>query len=95
MVEKKQFKYDSRGRIIKEEKKEEAPKPKFVPIESNVKLASYHEFLGHAHLQNYNINLKINEFDQLDRVFDKSKSVFKDWKLDKPKLIKEGLIDEV
>jgi hypothetical protein len=28
-------------------------------------------------------------------VFDKSKSVFKDWKLDKSKLIKEGLIDEV
>ena len=50
VVEKKQFKYDSRGRILKEEKKEEAPKPKFVAIESNVRLASYHEFLGHAHL---------------------------------------------
>ena len=64
-------------------------------MNSKVKLASYHQFLGHAHIQNYNINTKINEFDQLDGVFDKNKSVFKDWKMDKAKTIQDGLIDEI
>lgn len=46
-------------------------------------------------MSNYNINTKVNEFDSIDRKFDKNKSVFKDWKLDKEKLVKEGFQDEI
>ena len=45
-------------------------------------LTSYHEFLGQAHLDDYNINTKSNEFDAVNRNFDRNKSVFKDWKID-------------
>ena len=62
---------------------------------STVKLASYHQFLGRAFVGQYNINTKVNEYDSVDRVFDKDKSIFKDWKLDKPKLIQEGFLDEI
>jgi len=41
-------------------------------------------------MHNYNINTKINMFDSVDRMFDKSKSVFKDWKDDNKKNIKRG-----
>ena len=40
--------------------------------------------MSHAHLGEYKTNLRVNEFDSVDRKFDKDKSVFKDWKVDKP-----------
>lgn len=58
-------------------------------------MTSYHQFLSQAYLGDYKTNTKINEFDKLDRVFDKNNSVFKDWKLDQPKKICEGLADEI
>ena len=62
-------------------------KKAFVPHKTIVKMNSYHQFLGHAHLGDYQINSKVNDFTSSVREFDKNKSVFKDWKLDKPKLI--------
>jgi len=62
---------------------------------STIKLTSYHEFLGHAFLDHYNINTKVNQFDSVDREFNKDKSVFKDWKTDRPKAIAEGFLDEI
>lgn len=48
-----------------------------------------------AHLGDYNLHIKVNEFDQLDRQFDKNKSVFKEWKVDVPKKIVEGFREEI
>lgn len=62
---------------------------------SNIKLTSYHEFVGEAFLYDYNIGKKINEMDKIDRKFDKNRSVFKDWKLDNPKLVAEGFLEEI
>lgn len=62
---------------------------------SKVKLTSYHEFVGSALLTHYHINTKENKFDAVERNFDLSKSVFKEWKLDRPKMIEQGLVEEV
>ena len=67
----------------------------FIPITSTVKATSYHEFIGHAFLGDYKINTKINKFNSIERVFEKEKSVFKDWKLDKEDKVVEGFLDEV
>lgn len=58
-------------------------------------MASYHEFFSTAFKGNYNINSKVNKFDSIDRKFDKNKSVFKDWKTDNDKRIREGFQDEI
>ena len=46
-------------------------------------------------LANYNINTKENKFDAVERTFDRSKSVFKEWKIDRPKAIEQGLLEEI
>ena len=74
--------------------KEEEKEP-FVPLQSDIRLTSYHQFLSTAHLGDYNLHIKVNEFDELDRRFDKNTSVFKDWKLDVPKKIVEGFREEI
>jgi len=76
-------------------KKKKPPKPPFVPSIEKTKLTSYHEFLSTAFLGSYNINTKVNEFDSIDRKFDKNKSVFKDWKPDRPKAVADGFKDEI
>jgi len=48
-------------------------------------MTSYHRFLSRAFAGDYVVNLKINEFDSVDRAFDKERSVFKEWREDKPK----------
>ena len=67
----------------------------FIPRTSVVKLTSYHEFLGQAHLGAYALNTKVNQFDSVDREFKKEKSVFRDWRLDRPKAVGEGFMDEI
>ena len=67
---------------------------KFDPIVSTVKLTSYHEFLGHPFLGEYQINTKLKDSSE-DRVFKKEKSVFKDWKIDRPKALADGFVDDV
>lgn len=60
----------------------------FVPMVSKVKLTSYHEFVGSAFLgSNYVTNTKENLQNKVERTFDFKKSVFKDWKRDKEKVI--------
>lgn len=78
--------------VVKKKPKEEK---KFVPLTATVKLTSYHEFLGRAFLGDYRINTKVNEFDSVDRVFNKDKSVFKDWRLDRPKAMADGFLADV
>ena len=75
--------------------KKKVEKPKFEPRFSDIRCTSYHQFLSTAHLDDYNIHTKVNEFDALDRQFDKNKSVFKDWKLDNNKKIVEGFREEI
>lgn len=82
------------GRIAAKRLEEEEPEP-FVPIVSTIKLTSYHQFLGQAHLDKYNVNTKVNEFDSIDRAFEKDKSIFKDWRLDKPKAVCDGFLEEI
>ena len=65
------------------------------PKISKVKLTSFHEFLGYPNIQHYNLNIKINDFDAVNRVFNKDKSVFKDWKGDNHKQIADALSDEI
>jgi hypothetical protein len=67
----------------------------FVPRVSPIVMTSYHQFLSQPHLGDYKCNTKVNEFDKLDRKFDKNNSVFKDWKVDNTKKIKDGLSDEI
>jgi len=74
--------------------KEEEKEP-FVPLQSDIRLTSYHQFLSTAHLGDYNLHIKVNEFDELDRRFDKNTSVFKDWKVDVQKKIVEGFREEI
>jgi len=62
---------------------------------SEVRMTSYHRFLSRAFSGEYKVNLKVNEFDSVERVFDKSKSVFKEWKEDKPAKIAEGMQQEI
>ena len=76
-------------------KKKQKNTTPFEPIESTVKLTSYHEFLGHPFLGDYKINTKVNQFDSVDRVFNKERSVFKDWRLDRPKAMADGFLDEM
>ena len=76
-------------------KKKQKEKPVFDPIESTVKLTSYHEFLGHPFLRDYKINTKVNQFDSVDRVFNKERSVFKDWRIDRPKIMADGFLEEM
>ena len=68
---------------------------KFDPIVSTVKLTSYHEFLGHPFLGEYKINSKLNEGTLENRVFILRKSVFKDWRIDQPKPMADGFLDDV
>ena len=58
--------------------------PDFTPIISTFKVLSYHQFMGSAFLEDYNINTKNTKFNVNERKFDKNKSVFKDWRLDIP-----------
>jgi len=79
---------------VKTAKPKEEKEP-FVPLQSDIRLTSYHQFLSTAHLGDYNLHIKVNEFDSVDRRFDKNKSVFKDWKVDVPKKIVEGFREEI
>ena len=74
---------------------EELPEEEFIPRVSEIKLTSYHQIMSHAHLGEYKTNLRVNEFDSVDRKFDKDKSIFKDWKVDKQQLIKDGFCAEI
>lgn len=87
-------KKEERGLLLPKPKKKQ-PKPPFEPRIQKTMVTSYHEFLSTAFMSHYNINTKINEFDSIDRKFDKNKSVFKDWKLDRTKAIQEGFKDEI
>ena len=60
-----------------------------------MKLTSYHEFLGHPFLGDYKINTKVTDFNSVDRNFNRDKSVFKEWKIDRAKVMGEGFLDEV
>lgn len=85
-------------RNVKKVKKTTKPKEdngSFIPRQSDIRLTSYHQFLSTAHLGDYNLHIKVNEFDELDRRFDKNTSVFKDWKIDVPKKIVEGFREEI
>lgn len=84
-----------RKKFKQEVHESDTPKETFVPHLSTVKMTSYHQFLGRAYSEEYTVNMKVNEFDSVDRAFDKDKSVFKEWKVDKPKTISEGLLEEV
>lgn len=89
-------KFDKRGfPIIRPPGYKKPEKKKFIPKVAKVALTSYHQFLGRAHLSDYNVNTKLNDFNALDRVFDKDNSVFKDWRLDRPKAIADGFVAEI
>lgn len=47
-----------------------------------MKITSYRQFMGSAYLGEYNTNFKANLFNLKEREFDRSKSVFRDWKID-------------
>ena len=51
--------------------------------------------MGSAFLGDYNINTKNTKFNVNERKFDKNKSVFKDWRLDVPRRIEEGFMNEI
>lgn len=80
---------------LTKQKPKKKVEPPFVPKISKVKLVSYHQFLGRAHTSDYNVNIKVNDVNAINREFDKDKSVFKDWKIDKPKPIEKGMQDEL
>ena len=46
-------------------------------------------------MKDYNQNIKHTKFNLNDRKFDKSKSVFKDWRLDNPKKIEQNFLEEI
>lgn len=86
--------FDARRQKQKQQEMQEQ-KAEFKPQVERTRLTSYHEFLSTAFLSSYNINTKINQFDSIERKFDKSKSVFKDWKVDRTKAIQDGFLDEI
>lgn len=67
----------------------------YEPKVSKIRLTSYHNFMGEAFLGDYKINNKINLYDTADRGFNKDRSVFKDWRMDRYQLVKDGFLEEV
>ena len=80
--------YDSPDKSKEEE-------PVFVPKVSTVNITSYHQFLGSAHLSEYNLNIKEQATNNVERKFDRKNSVFKDWKGDNIRKLQDGFLYEV
>lgn len=68
-------------------------KTKFEPMTTQVKLTTYHQFIGTAFLGDYNSNLKQRkEGATPKRTFNRMASLFKDWKVDEYKPIWTGFL---
>lgn len=97
--EEEKIEYDRFGQKINKnlafssEKKIE--EPEFIPRVNTVSITSYHQFLGSAHLSEYNLNIKETQNNNFERKFDRKNSVFKDWKGDNIKKLQEGFLYEV
>jgi len=50
--------------------------------------------MGSAYLGEYNTNVKAHLFNLKEREFDRSKSVFKDWKIDTKASLEKGFAEE-
>ena len=73
---------------------ESSSSEEFVPLETVVSITSYHRFWSYPHHGFYNRNIKETDSSLMDRKFDKKKSVFKDWQIEKPKRMQAGFLDE-
>ena len=79
---------------VEEEHVRECEQP-FSPKISELTMTSYHQFLGSAHMDDYNLNVKETKLNSQNRVFDKDKTVFKDWKQDNVERIKRNFLEEI
>ena len=73
--------------------------PPFEPKITNVRITSYHQFMGSAHLHpqrpDYNLNTKAADGELAVRNFSKATSIFKDWRDDRKPRIEKGFLEEI